>query len=198
MMVQEIIPGPPHAEYTIWGYLDRCAQVNVVIVTQTVRKPQMFANACVIRSVPRGVTRAFERVLFPYFQRIQYRGLFGAECKWDARDQCFKLLEVNARSMSGNEMALASGVNHILAAYWDVLGHPMAPQFHYRTGVHLIHALNDLPVLLHRGLHRELQLQDLRAYGGRKHWFAGSLRDPLPWLRAVRSAIPRLGRALSA
>jgi hypothetical protein len=58
--------------------------------------------------------------------------------------------------------------------------------------------LNDLPVLLHRGLHRELQLQDLRAYGGRKHWFAGSLRDPLPWLRAVRSAIPRLGRALSA
>jgi predicted ATP-grasp superfamily ATP-dependent carboligase len=197
-MVQEIIPGSLTTGFTMWGYLDQASHLNVVIVTQTVHQPRMFANACIIRSVPRLWIRDFEPALLHYFQAIHYHGLFGAEFKRDARDGGFKLLEVNARSMSGNAMALSCGVNHILAAYHDTLGHPMAPQLQYHSGVYHIDSLVALPTLLVRAMHGQAHLRDLQPYRHRPHWHIWSRNDSLPWLQAIRHALPRLPRVIRA
>jgi predicted ATP-grasp superfamily ATP-dependent carboligase len=194
-IVQEIIPGPLTAGFTMWGYFDQRACLNVVIVTQTVRQPRMFANACIIRSVPRAWIRDFEPVLLGYFQALQYRGLFGAEFKRDSRDGRFKLLEVNARSMSGNAMALSCGVNHVLAAYRDVLGQPIAPQLQYRSGVYHLDSFVALPLLCTHLVRGRLHPHDLELLRHRRHWHIWSRRDPRPWLRALRQSIFRLPRA---
>jgi predicted ATP-grasp superfamily ATP-dependent carboligase len=198
VMVQEIIPGPPATGYTIWGYIDQRSHLNVRLVTQKVRKPLTFANATVIVSVPPSVVSDFEPVVLAYLRALHYQGMFGAEFKRDPRDGVWKLLEINARSMGGNEMALSCGVNHVLAAYRDVLGDPMPPQLAYHTGVSLINALGDFTILLKRGVQGHFHPHDLRPYRGRIHWAVYARDDPLPFLQTISRAASLLPRAFRA
>jgi predicted ATP-grasp superfamily ATP-dependent carboligase len=123
VMVQEIIPGPTTHGYGISGCIDHHGHLVAFYAVQKLRQPSMILN---------------------YLRQMRYRGVFGAEMKWDARDQSMKFLEVNARSMGGNYLGVACGSNHVLAAYQDALGIPVEPALHYEPGIHYLELLYDL------------------------------------------------------
>ena len=57
--------------------------------------------------------------------RVNYRGIFSAEFKRDARDGQYRILEVNTRAWTYVEFASRCGVNVCEMAWQDALGLPV-------------------------------------------------------------------------
>jgi D-aspartate ligase len=87
---------------------------------------------------------------------IQYRGIFSAEFKADARDGTFKILEINARVWIYVEFAGRGGVDVCTMAYRDALGLPLGDPPAYRSGVRLVSANEDLAAAQYAWSQRQL------------------------------------------
>jgi predicted ATP-grasp superfamily ATP-dependent carboligase len=192
VLVQEVIPGPTTAGYAIEGYIDHGGRVIMCFATQKIRQPSMFSNTTIDVTIPRAHLKGFDIVILDYLRQMGYRGLFGAEMKWDARDGQFKFLEVNARCMGGNYQGAACGVNHILAAYQDSLGRPVKPVHHYVPGFYYIELLYDLAAMGRLAWrHREWR-PDLRPYT-HYHLFNYLRRgDNRPFLKGAKTFLQSL------
>jgi predicted ATP-grasp superfamily ATP-dependent carboligase len=57
-------------------------------------------------------------------RRLEYRGVAGTEFKWDARDETWKLIEINPRPTLWFALPPAAGVDVIWDAYCDLVGRP--------------------------------------------------------------------------
>jgi predicted ATP-grasp superfamily ATP-dependent carboligase len=56
--------------------------------------------------------------------KLGYRGICGTEYKWDERDGCWKLIEVNCRPTIWFALTRAAGVDIVFDAYCDLRGRP--------------------------------------------------------------------------
>jgi predicted ATP-grasp superfamily ATP-dependent carboligase len=190
VLVQEIIHGPTENGYYMQGYLDRASQPLLVASSRKIRQPGMFANTSVDISIPRSQILKAETTLLAYLHAIGYHGLFGAEFKRDPRDGQLKLLEVNARSVGGNNNDVAIGANSVLLAYRDTLGEPVQPITQYAHGVYDIDVLTDLyavPVLLY---HRQISLREIiTPYSHRNSYNLFSRSDPRPIVTALHELL---------
>jgi predicted ATP-grasp superfamily ATP-dependent carboligase len=192
VMIQEIIPGPVTAGYTLRGYLNHDSRPLVLYATQKLRQPTMFSNNTAWVTIPLSRIQEITAPLLRYFQAIGYRGLFGAEFKQDPRDGVFKLLEVNARSMGGNYLGAACGANHVFAAYRDTLGQPIPPSTPYRSGIYYVNLLEDLIAIVKTGVRRQWTRNELRPFIGPVQWQQLSRDDPLPFLHLLRIYLSKL------
>ena len=48
---------------------------------------------------------------------LNYSGFVGVEFKFDARDSTYRLIEINARTVSGNQLAISAGIDFPWIAY---------------------------------------------------------------------------------
>ena len=145
IMLQEFIPGPPHAGYFLDGFRDRTGRITALFGRQRLRMyPQKLGNSTFIESVPlhdlHGAVLPLEYLL----EKISYRGVFSAEFKFDERDGAFKLIEINARPWWYVEFASRCGVDVCTMAYRDALGLPVDAVEDYEVGRRCVFALNDL------------------------------------------------------
>ncbi len=194
VMIQEILTGPASNGYVIRGYFDKNSRPLTLIAVQKIRQLSMFTDSCVSLSVPLSQVADFCDIVVNYLKSLQYRGLFGAEFKLDPRDNRFKLLEINARSMGGNSIATASGVNNILAAYKDTLGEVVEPITRYDAGVYQINLLMDVATLsgfMHRDRLSPKQSRGIRPYFKRKAWARLSKDDFVPFIKSTQSYLTR-------
>jgi predicted ATP-grasp superfamily ATP-dependent carboligase len=191
VLLQEVIPGPTTAGYIFQGYFDQRSQPIVIVAAQKLRQPTMFSNQSIHVSIPPTSVTECIQFIVDYFQRIQYRGLFGAEFKKDRRDGEFKLLEVNARSMGGSCFNTACGANDLFAAYRDMLGHTVAPMLSYEANVYYIDEIVELGTVRSLAWQRQLSLRDLLyPYRATKKVFNFFAReDPLPFLTAMTQTL---------
>jgi predicted ATP-grasp superfamily ATP-dependent carboligase len=190
VMIQEIITGPTSNGYTIRGYFDKNSNPLTLIAVQKIRQLSMFADNCVSVSVSLSQVADFCDTIVGHLKSLKYRGLFGAEFKLDPRDDRFKLLEINARSMGGNGIETASGVNNILAAYKDTLGEKVEPIKNYETGVYQISLIMDMATLsgiMNRDRLVPTQSRDIRPYLKRKIWSRLSRDDFVPFIKSIRA-----------
>jgi len=97
---------------------------------------------------------------------LDYQGLVAIEYKLDPRDARYKLIEINPRGVSGNQLAIDCGVDLPDIAYRDAAGVPVDSPAVYQQDVKYVHL----------GWH-------LRA--GMTLWRAGEL-GPLEWLGGLR------------
>ena len=148
----ENIPGDPTTLYTVGAYANRQGRV---LRTYTGRKlsqhPYTHGDASIAEtlSVPEVVVRQ-ARVLL---EEARFHGISQVEFKYDARDDQYKLLEINGRSWSWIKLPAFSGINLPLIQYYDLTNDPRldaalaAPQ---RDGFFLVRdalvQLNNLPV----------------------------------------------------
>jgi predicted ATP-grasp superfamily ATP-dependent carboligase len=189
MMIQEIIPGPTWNGFALNGYMDKYGRVLALIGYQKIRQPSLFSNSIIIRTIPLTRLSSIQDMLITYLQRIGYHGLFGAEFKLDPRDGHYKLLEINARSLGGNNFAAQCGINNILIAYHDALGENVEPVTRYTTDVYKIKYILDLPLLLRRLLRGNLATHDLRPYIQKHVGHIHLHNDALPFLHALRDSL---------
>lgn len=121
--IAENIPGEPDTLYTIGAYANRDGRV---LRTYGGRKmsqyPYTHGDASIAESVT--VPAAVHRMASALLEDARFHGISQVEFKYDARDQLYKLLEINGRSWSWIKLAAFSGINLPLIQYHDLTGDP--------------------------------------------------------------------------
>jgi predicted ATP-grasp superfamily ATP-dependent carboligase len=144
--------------------------------------PIDFGNSSYMVSIPiENVSHAAVN-LRRLLGEIDYRGIFSAEFKYDARDRQFKILEINARPWWYVEFASVCGVDVCSLAYRDALGRKSRSIRNYRTSVKSVHPYFDLYACLEQLRRKELTI---RQWAG--SWIGAQLPvlcsdDPFPGL----------------
>lgn len=195
MIVQEYVPGPASHHYFVDGFFDREGRVRARLVRRRLRMyPRDFGNSSFMRSVPvaeaGGAVDAIEGLL----GGLDFRGIYSAEFKKDARDGTFRLLEVNARPWWYLEFAARCGVDVAWMSYLDALGEPVPEQFHYEVGRTLVFPRYDLFACLD-----ELREGDVSLLACLRSWVTSDRPvfvwdDPVP---ALREALANAGHSVA-
>lgn len=108
-MIQEIIPG---ADTTLYGYLafwDEEGQEHSWVTKHKLRQlPPDFGDGSLQITVEAPEVAELSRRLLRAFN---YKGFVNIEFKYDARDNTYRLIEINSRSAASNQMAISAGVD---------------------------------------------------------------------------------------
>jgi predicted ATP-grasp superfamily ATP-dependent carboligase len=119
-IIQEIVPGDATNLYTFSSYSN---QRGKVVAFSVIRKlTQVPADFGTITS---GLVERQDKVIelgTHLIEKIGFYGLANTEFKWDARDNTFKLMEINARSGMSIYYTTRSGVNLPYLAYQEAIG----------------------------------------------------------------------------
>lgn len=141
IMIQELIPGDGSAQFSYAALWDR-------------GKPIASLAACRRRQFPIefGFTSTFvETVEQPHVEAqacrflasLDYSGLVEIEFKYDARDDLYKILDVNSRSWSWIALGPAAGIDFPLLQWRLAGGQQIAPQ-RGRSGARWLYFTRDL------------------------------------------------------
>jgi predicted ATP-grasp superfamily ATP-dependent carboligase len=196
VVIQQIIMGPSRYNVSICGYFDKEHRPLILVARQRIRQLSMFSVHTILVSIPLSSIPALRQLIVGYLSAIRYHGIFSAEFKKDARDNEYRVLEVNARSTWPNNHLARIGVNQVLMAYQESIGEPITPMRGYRTGVFSINLIRDIRSLKNQLLAGELSLREMfQPYLGEKHWLIYARDDPLPFLhfpaREIRNWLQR-------
>lgn len=108
-MVQEIVPG---TDKDLFGYLafwdENSEEIRWLTKQKLRQNPPLFGDGSLQRTVEAPEVAEQSRRLL---KALDYRGFVGVEFKRDSRDGTFRLMEVNPRTVSGNQMAISAGVD---------------------------------------------------------------------------------------
>ena len=140
MVLQAYVPGPASNHYFVDGFRDRTGVVRVHFARRRLRiYPPDFGNSTAMVSVPEtemgGAIEALDKLL----EAMEYRGIFSAEFKRDARDGRYRLLEVNTRPWWFIDFAVRSGADVCSMMYHDAVGLPVASVSGYRIGARCVY-----------------------------------------------------------
>jgi predicted ATP-grasp superfamily ATP-dependent carboligase len=199
IVVQEYLPGPASNHYLIDGFAGARGRVCALFARRRLRMhPPDFGDSTHMISVPLAAVEPAVQALHAILTAIGYRGIFSAEFKLDARDQTFKMLEINARVWVFVEFAGRCGVDVCTMAYRDALGLPVREFPAYRSGVRLVSAYKDLAAA-----HYAWSRGRLRAGAWLRSWLGAqqphfNWSDPMPalkeWWLVLHRAVRRLLR----
>jgi predicted ATP-grasp superfamily ATP-dependent carboligase len=108
-MIQEIVPGDDDAIYGYLGFWDEQALERVWLTFRKLRQyPPSYGDGSLMETTEAQQVAEYSRRLLRGFH---YRGFVEVEFKLDARDHTLRLLEINPRSTSFNELAVGSGLD---------------------------------------------------------------------------------------
>ena len=192
MMLQEIIPGGAEAMFGYNAYVDKTGLSQGRFMYQRIREwPLGFGNGCYIRSVEQPILGDIIDVLI---KNIGYFGIIDTEFKYDTRDDCFKVIEVNPRIWMQNSFPSRYGNNLPYLAYLDALGEqlPEIPTSSSHKNIKWVYFFEDIQSARQNVRTRSLSLAKwLQAYSFRNEHAIFSWDDPFPFfLYGCRSISP--------
>jgi predicted ATP-grasp superfamily ATP-dependent carboligase len=118
-MVQEIIPGGDDALFGYLAFWDSRGTERAWLTKQKLRQSARFGDGSHQVTVDAPEVAELSRRLLAAFD---YRGFVGIEFKYDERDSRFKLMEINPRTVSGNQLAISAGVDFPWLGYQYLAG----------------------------------------------------------------------------
>jgi predicted ATP-grasp superfamily ATP-dependent carboligase len=188
--IAENIPGDPTALVTVGAYANREGRV---LRTYTGRKvsqhPYSHGDASVAESIELpGI--AIEQAV-KLLEGARFHGISQVEFKYDARDDLYKLIEINGRSWSWIKLPAYSGANLPLIQYYDLTSDPRLEKELASPQRHDIFLVREQLVRLNRLPLEQQLIADLES---RKQRISAvyDRRDPL--LSAVYAAANLAGR----
>lgn len=114
-MIQEIIPG---GDIDLFGYLAFWSHDSDEIAWVTKQKlrqnPPIYGDGALQKTVICEEARELSQRLL---KELGYQGFVGVEFKKDPRDGRLKLMEINPRTVSGNQLAISSNIDFPYIAY---------------------------------------------------------------------------------
>ena len=190
LIVQELIQGPETNQFTFNGYFGRSGDVLATVTTRKVRQWPVGTGQATLSYEVDNDTVAREALRL--FESVDYRGLAYLEMKVDDRTGKYYIVEPNIGRPTGRSAtAEAVGIELLQTMYCDAAGLPVPEDCGTRRrGVKWIHLVRDTQAALHHVRRRDLGvLEWLRSLRGPKVYAVLSLRDPVPFLRAIRAAV---------
>jgi predicted ATP-grasp superfamily ATP-dependent carboligase len=196
VMIQEIIPGE---DGDLFGYLAFWDGVEGERAWLTKRKlrqyPPGFGDGSLQETVEAPEVARLSRLLL---QAFGYRGFVGVEFKRDPRDGGCRLMEINARTVSGNELAIRAGVDFPWIGYQYLTGGTLEPAV-FRRGVRYVNEEWDVQAYLSLRQAGVLRLGDwLASLRGVEAQAFAAWDDPLPLLVGLWRFRSLLGSRLAS
>jgi len=195
VLIQEVILGYDDQQYSFCAYFNRDSQPLATFVSRKLRQdPIGFGVGTFVKSVHEP---ELEKLGTDFLKKIEYKGIAEMEFKKDARDNQFKLIEINARSWTQNTLPTKSGVNIVYLSYLDAIG-----KFNnhnsslYQTEVKWINDFRDIFSSIQYIRGNELSLNKwVRSLKGTKEFAVFTWDDPLPFLYFPTYALIKLMKA---
>lgn len=124
-MVQEIIPGEDSALYGYLAFWDVEGRERAWLTKQKLRQyPPYYGDGSLQITVEAREVAELSRCLLREFN---YCGFVGVEFKFDARDSTYRLIEINPRTVSGNQLAISAGIDFPWIGYQYLTGSDLDP-----------------------------------------------------------------------
>jgi D-aspartate ligase len=124
LMLQEFIPGGSGYDWFFHGY---CSEDSTCRPAFTGVKERSYPAHAGLTSLGRAVPNArLRNEVVELLGTISYRGIVDIDIRWDARDDQYKLLDVNPRL--GAQFRLfedSAGTDVVIAQYLDLTGQPV-------------------------------------------------------------------------
>jgi D-aspartate ligase len=198
-MIQEIVPGEDDALYGYLAFWDSQGVERAWLTKRKLRQSARFGDGSHQITVDAPEVAELSRSLLAAFG---YRGFVGVEFKYDERDGGFKLMEINPRTVSGNQLAISAGVDFPWEAYQYLTSseRSWAAAGSFKTGVRYVNEEWDLIAYLRLRETGDLTLGSwVRSLLRSEARAIGSWKDPGPLLvtagRVSRAAIRTAVRA---
>lgn len=196
VLFQEYVPGGPDRHIFIDGYCRAGGDIAALFPRRRLRMfPADFGNSTMMVSIGLDEVAPAVASLRTLLAGIGYRGIFSAEFKQDARDDVYRIIEVNTRPWLFVDFATRCGVNVCQLAYLDALGQPVPDVPAYRVGARCIAPIGDL-----HALHVPQQMSGLGRWAldlARSSQPIWRLDDPMPGLVVTMREARHLGRYLT-
>jgi predicted ATP-grasp superfamily ATP-dependent carboligase len=182
-MVQKIIAGDDDAIFWYSGFWDKHRREQAWFTVQKLRQfPPGFGDGSFQRTLEVPEVLQQSRRLLDFFR---YRGLVMVEFKRDARDGSYNLMEINPRTVSGNQLGISAGVDLPWIAYRNLAGLDPADtlQRPFRPNVKYVNEEWDVQAFAALRKSKELTLIDwIRSLRGTRALALFAWDDPLPLL----------------
>ena len=180
-MVQEIIPGGDDTLYGYLGMWDGEELRDAWLTKRKLRQNNPFGDGSLQVSIEAEDVADLSRRLLG---RFNYRGFVGVEFRFDARDRTYRLMEINPRTVSGNQLGISAGVDLPWIAYRQLVGlDPETRQSTFRRDVQYVNEEWDAQAFAALRRSGELTLVAwLRSLRGTRAWALFAWDDPLPLL----------------
>ena len=182
-MVQTIVSGDDDAIFWYSGFWDEQCRERAWFTVQKLRQfPPGFGDGSFQRTVDAADVLQQSRRLLEAFR---YRGLVMVEFKRDARDGRCTLMEINPRTVSGNQLGIHAGVDLPWIAYRHLVGldSPEARQPAFRRNVTYVNEEWDVQAFAALRRSGALTLVAwIRSLVKARAWALFAWNDPLPLL----------------
>ncbi len=196
-MVQEIIPGEDNTLYGYLAFWDVNHHEYAWLTKRKLRQyPPHYGDGSLQETIECQEVAQLGRKLL---QAFNYQGFVGIEFKFDARDGTYRLMEINPRTVSGNQLCISAGVDFPGIGYQYLTGcdlglHPARP---FQRGVRYVNEEWDLKAYLALRKSGELTLaswlQSIRGAQAKALWASD---DPMPFLATMSRAVRAFLRAV--
>lgn len=196
VVAQEYVPGGADDHYFVDGFRDRHGVVTGLFCRRRLRIfPPDFGNSSYCRSIPPGEVAEAVGSLHMLLSQLQYRGIFSAEFKRDARNGRFKLLEVNTRAWWYVEFAARCGVNVCRMAWEDANDLPVGKAIAgYRLGAGCVNLHGDIQSVLARRKTDGISLRRALKEWTSSYFHVFRIRDPWPGLSLLLQTVRHMIR----
>ncbi len=185
LMAQEYVPGSAADHYFVDGFRDASGRLTGLFTRQRIRiSPPDFGNSSYCRSIPIAELQAPLDSMTTLLSKLDYRGIFSAEFKRDARDGKFRILEVNTRAWTYVEFAARCGVN--VCEMRIPLPVTVASK-NYVAGAGCVDLHRDISAVRAQGAATRGPLPRILLQWARAHFHSFRFDDPRPGLSAARS-----------
>lgn len=201
LMAQEYVPGTAADHYFIDGFRDRHGVLTGLFARRRYRiSPPDFGNSSYCQSIALADVDLPRRHLEALLAALDYRGIFSAEFKRDARDGAFRILEINSRAWTYVEFAARCGINVCEMAWHDALDRDVRPALaHYAIGAGCVDFYRDFGTLWAQRRAMPLNWWAVVHQWAHAHYHSFRLDDPQPALHFAAGVIKRHAReALAA
>ena len=185
-MVQKIVAGKDDAIFWYSGFWDEHGREQAWFTGQKLRQfPPGFGDGSFQRTVEAPIVLQLSRRLLEVFR---YRGLVNVEFKRDVRDGSYALMEINPRTVSGNQLGISAEVDLPWIAYRHLVGLDLAvaPRHSFRLNVKYVNEEWDVQAFWALRKSKELTFAGwLRSLRGTQAWALFAWDDPLPLLAGL-------------
>lgn len=180
VVLQEMIPGSGEAQFSYAGVWSGGKPVAELTARRTRQYPVDFSfTSTFVEIIANDAVRAAANALL---SSIAFEGLVEVEFKFDARDQQYKVLDVNPRAWSWFALGEASGANLAMVLYAIAMQQP-APAASAASGHAWIHTVRDIVAAMQLMMRSDLTpIGYLRTLRQKLTFASFAWDDPLPGL----------------
>ena len=179
LMLQEYIPGGDDTVWMFNGYFNECSECLVGFTGKKIRQCPVYTGStslgiCLNNQIVEKTTKEFMKA-------IGYKGVLDIGYRYDARDESYKLLDVNPRIGATFRLFVAeNGMDVVRALYLDLTGQTVTPAT-AREGRKWIVEDRDVASCWRYYRDGKLKFREwLRSFRGVEEAAFASLNDPIP------------------